>query len=118
MCCVLLAGYLAAFSRETNDARRVSKRRRRRRMKRLRAAAWFAGAYAFAFCMRAGPLAEPAPSPSASSSPSSLEQQIGDVDPTAPVRAWNLQAFYTSASYGPGDLRVLQIVPREEVLVS
>jgi hypothetical protein len=62
------------------------------------------------------------PSPSPSSSPITsasagvLDQETSDVDDTSRIIAWSAQAFYTGASYGPGDLRLTQIVPRADIL--
>ncbi len=48
--------------------------------------------------------------------PSTIEQESADVDPTSPTEAWTFIGAYTGSTYGPGDLRLLQIIPREEIL--
>jgi hypothetical protein len=57
-----------------------------------------------------------AASPAPSTTPSLIEQQSADVDPTSPVEAWTFAGVYTGSTYGPGNFRSLQIIPREEVL--
>jgi hypothetical protein len=54
--------------------------------------------------------------PSPHGTPSAIEQESADVDPTSPTEAWTFIGAYTGATYGPGDLRLLQIIPREEIL--
>ena len=54
--------------------------------------------------------------PSPHASPSTIEQESADVDPTSPTEAWTFIGAYTGSTYGPGDLRLLQIIPREEIL--
>jgi hypothetical protein len=55
------------------------------------------------------------PSPAPSSSPSVIEEESQDVDATSPLRAANVQAFYTNASYG-ANVRVGQVIPRFDEL--
>jgi hypothetical protein len=61
---------------------------------------------------RAADTATPAPH----GTPSTIEQESADVDPTSPTEAWTFIGAYTGSTYGPGDLRLLQIIPREEIL--
>ena len=61
---------------------------------------------------RAADVATPAPL----GTPSAVEQESADVDPTSPTEAWTFVGAYTGSTYGPGNLRLLQIIPREEIL--
>src|SRR5208282_4324765 len=54
--------------------------------------------------------------PAPSATPSEIEQADSDVDPTSKLKAWTFVNTYTGATYGPASLRILQIVPREEVV--
>lgn len=56
------------------------------------------------------------PSPSPAASPVVLQEEADDVDPAPPIRSASVQAFYTNASYGPGNLRVGQVIPRFDSL--
>ncbi|MFY9720266.1 MAG: hypothetical protein WAK16_11565 [Candidatus Cybelea sp.] len=57
-----------------------------------------------------------APSPDPGATPPVIQQESSDVDETSPIQSWMLQTFYTSASYGPGNVRVLQIIPRFDTI--
>jgi hypothetical protein len=70
------------------------------------------GVFAAAPAARAADSATPAPH----GTPSTIEQESADVDPTSPTEAWTFIGAYTGSTYGPGDLRLLQIIPREEIL--
>lgn len=61
-------------------------------------------------------LPSPSPSPSATASASVLQDEADDVDPAPPIRSASVQTFYTSASYGPGNARVGQVIPRFDSL--
>jgi hypothetical protein len=65
-----------------------------------------------------GPVVQPAATatPAAPGTPSVIEQESADVDPTSPTEAWTFIGAYTGSTYGPGSLRLLQIIPREEIL--
>lgn len=62
----------------------------------------------------AQPPASPAPAPTAT--PLAAIPGSEGVDPTTPTRDWTLLTVYTGSSYAPGDLRLWQYIPREEVL--
>ena len=62
----------------------------------------------------AAPTPNETPTPMPSATPSIPEAQT--VDPTTPTRDLTLVSAYTGSSYAPGDLRLWQFVPREEVL--
>lgn len=61
-------------------------------------------------------LPSPSPSPSPAASVAALQEEVDDVDPAPPIRSASVQTFYTNASYGPGDLRVGQVIPRFDSL--
>ncbi|HKE37906.1 MAG TPA: hypothetical protein VKB39_10750 [Candidatus Baltobacteraceae bacterium] len=56
------------------------------------------------------------PSPSPSASAQVLQEEADDVDPAPPIRSASVQTFYTNASYGPGNVRVGQVIPRFDSL--
>lgn len=56
--------------------------------------------------------AEPSPAPTAAA----LPQEESDADETSNLRGATIQAIGTVASYGPGNVTVLQAVPRVDVL--
>jgi hypothetical protein len=66
----------------------------------------------FSCCVQAADVATPAPL----GTPSPIEQESADVDPTSPTEAWTFIGAYSGSTYGPGNLRLLQIIPREEIL--
>lgn len=58
----------------------------------------------------------PSPSPSPAAAVKVLQEEADDVDPAPPIRSASVQTFYTNASYGPGNLRVGQVIPRFDSL--
>ena len=62
--------------------------------------------------VRAAETGAPTPAPTAAE----IEQAASDTDPTSTVKAWTFVNTYSGATYGPKSLRILQIVPREEIV--